>query len=101
MADVPDNWSNTGFSKTEVLADFRNDTLTHDDIAQKHGKSWDQVQRKRSLWRRLNGYGPVPLGPKVPKPSAPAEGLRDPSVPETLIRIEDKLDEILAILKDI
>ena len=100
MATLTENWSNTGFSNDEVLADFVNDSLSHWEIAQKHGKSWDQVQRSRSKWRRANGYGPVPLGPKTAKASGPATGLRNPSVPETLIRIEDKLDELLALLKD-
>ena len=61
--ELPPNWSNTSTNE-QVEQDFADNSLSHYDLAQKHGKSWDQVQRTRSKWRLARGLGQLPRGPK-------------------------------------
>lgn len=80
----------------EMKRDFANDALTHQDIADKHGKSWDWVQRNRSKWRKANGLGPVPSGPRPQEQAKSAYTNPD----ELGQQILSKLDTIIQMLQE-
>ena len=115
----------------QLEADFADDSMTISDIADKHGLTWDWVQRERAKYRRLNGLAPIKRGPRpasnTPVPKLGAQVYRnqqaaerawhdeqspmqkqlrelfpnEASTADRLEQIEIKLDRILEILEDV